>query len=171
MPFMEKSISSNLRWERFWCPREGTVRMDWDGFVLPPEAELAHYLKTDVVPAEELHPVPCLILLGEPGMGKSHEIGRMAAEVQGDVAIIRDLRKYDSTMALRADLEWLPRSRGPDLPDEPRTRMARFQGVDYYDVDSAWTAAAEVHLGVTSGYLHSIRAVRRQPFAARSACH
>lgn len=93
-----------LAWERFWCPREGVVRLDWWGFLLPPGEEgLAQYLVSDVVPATGFESLPCVALLGEPGMGKSHEIRRLAHRT-GERTIFRDLRKYDSTSAISLDL-------------------------------------------------------------------
>lgn len=60
--------------DRFWFPRGSDVPMNF-GFldanvgsasILSGRSQLAALL-------QELRDVPCLILLGEPGLGKSHE--------------------------------------------------------------------------------------------------
>jgi hypothetical protein len=58
-------------WKRFWCPREGRIQLDEDGFLLEPESEVAAYYDPGVVPFEKIAALPCLALLGEPGLGKS----------------------------------------------------------------------------------------------------
>ncbi|MCP4264579.1 MAG: hypothetical protein GY777_03220 [Candidatus Brocadiaceae bacterium] len=45
-----------------------------NGFFLDPESEYAHYHHKGVVAFEEIKKTPCLILLGEPGIGKSTTI-------------------------------------------------------------------------------------------------
>jgi hypothetical protein len=58
-------------WKRFWCPREGKIDLSDGGFLLDPDCEYAHYLDLDVVPFDKISHLPCLGLLGEPGIGKS----------------------------------------------------------------------------------------------------
>ena len=62
---------NKYNWKRFWCPREGTINLLDDGFLYDPETEYFKYVKSDVVSFEEISAKPCLILLGEPGIGKS----------------------------------------------------------------------------------------------------
>jgi len=42
------------------------------GFLVDPEGEYAKWSRSDVVPFESIAAKPCLALLGEPGIGKSH---------------------------------------------------------------------------------------------------
>lgn len=59
-----------------------------------------------MVSHEAFKSIPCVVLLGEPGMGKSHEMRRYfgsAREGTGGV-LFRDLRQYDSTSAIRDDV-------------------------------------------------------------------
>ena len=67
-------ITQFFPWKRFWCSRTGTISMTDKGFFLDPESEYAHYHHKGVVSFEEIKKTPCLILLGEPGIGKSTTI-------------------------------------------------------------------------------------------------
>ena len=60
-------------WNRYWVPREGSFSFDFDGFLHPPttQAQFAQWRKTAAVSFEGLLAKPCLVLLGEPGIGKS----------------------------------------------------------------------------------------------------
>ncbi len=58
-------------WKRFWCPREGKISLDDAGFLADPEGPLGHVLNSELRTFENLPAVPCLVLLGEPGIGKS----------------------------------------------------------------------------------------------------
>lgn len=61
-------------WKRFWCPSEGKIQLDGSGYLFDPEEEYAKYHDLDVVSFAEIENVPCLILLGEPGIGKTQAI-------------------------------------------------------------------------------------------------
>lgn len=63
-------------WKRYWVPREGSFAFDSEGFLSKPaeDAGWTKWLKTDVVGFEKLVSTPCLILLGEPGIGKSYAL-------------------------------------------------------------------------------------------------
>jgi hypothetical protein len=57
-------------WKRFWCPRSGHINL-WDsGYLSDPEAGWGHH-NPDLVGSEAIADIPCLALLGEPGIGKS----------------------------------------------------------------------------------------------------
>jgi len=62
--------------------------------VVEPQYFLLHNFKTDLVPFESIDHYPCLILLGEPGMGKSAEISEMKG------CIIRNLNVCSSEYML-----------------------------------------------------------------------
>lgn len=57
-------------WTRYWCPREGSYSLDDEGFLYIPSAEYS-FRRTDIQTLEALAAQPCLVLLGEPGIGKS----------------------------------------------------------------------------------------------------
>jgi len=61
-------------WKRFYCPRDGAYKVDVRGFLLDPEADYAQYYQQSVSDVEAILRGHCVIFLGEPGIGKSHEI-------------------------------------------------------------------------------------------------
>jgi len=69
-------------WKRFWCPREGTINLGDEGFLVDPESEHALWLHPNVVPFEKLRETQCLALLGEPGIGKSEAINSIRDEME-----------------------------------------------------------------------------------------
>jgi predicted NACHT family NTPase len=57
-------------WKRFWCPRSGHINISDGGYLSDPESGWGHH-NTDLVSSEAIADIPCLALLGEPGIGKS----------------------------------------------------------------------------------------------------
>jgi len=71
----------HYNWKRFWYPR-GKEPSPWgDAFLPDPEHELMRYFSPDARSLSDLADVQCLILLGEPGLGKSFEIAAEAARL------------------------------------------------------------------------------------------
>lgn len=97
-------------WNRFWCSPEGKLHLDDWGYLTDPEGEYGKWLNPDVVSFEKIRDTPCLILLGEPGIGKSQaiedEIEHLEKEVSGkDELLLRmDLKEYGSEDRLWKDL-------------------------------------------------------------------
>lgn len=61
------------QWDRYWVPREGAFAFDDEGFLLVPYKD-PHWRKlqrTDIAEFSEIDSTPCLVLLGEPGIGKT----------------------------------------------------------------------------------------------------
>lgn len=59
-----------IAWQRFWCPRDGRYAVDNDGFVRAPHSWSSNEC-WEPTASERLAAMTCLILLGEPGIGKS----------------------------------------------------------------------------------------------------
>ena len=107
----------DYEWQRFWCPRGGRVQLSEQGYIWEPGA-----YNPDIVTFEQVVDVPCLALLGEPGIGKSRALGRefdaLRATLQGtsDRAILLNLRSYGSedrlVRALFEDAEFVEWVRG-----------------------------------------------------------
>ena len=97
--------SPTYNWTRFWCPREGTVNLSDGGFLYDPESKYGDTLNPHVRKFDQIAATPCLVLLGEPGIGKSHELEQArlseaaAAKARGDTPLFFDLRAF-STDAL-----------------------------------------------------------------------
>ena len=99
---------TTYNWKRYWVPRDGSFSFDTQGFLLPPatDAKWARYWKTDVVSFDKLLSKPCLVLLGEPGIGKSFAI-RDAQRLEQSATpgtnatfLFRDLGSYNSDSLL-----------------------------------------------------------------------
>lgn len=93
-------------WKRFWCPREGKLNLSDSGYLWDPDSEFGSIYNPDVVPFGSISNVPCLALLGEPGIGKStamqsqkESIDREVAE-RGDASLWIDLRAYQTDVRL-----------------------------------------------------------------------
>ena len=95
-------------WKRFWCPRSGRINLADGGYLCDPQAEWGNVYNPDLVTFEAISKLPCLVLLGEPGMGKTHAMTAEQAIIttkiqeQGGQVLLRDLRSYSSP-------EWLAR--------------------------------------------------------------
>ncbi|WP_287456543.1 hypothetical protein [Leptolyngbya sp. UWPOB_LEPTO1] len=69
----------DYKWKRFWCPRLGSINLTDGGYLYDPDAEWGKACNPDVVSLEAIVDVPCLVLLGEPGIGKSQELENLKA--------------------------------------------------------------------------------------------
>jgi predicted NACHT family NTPase len=89
-------------WKRFWCPRTGRIDLSDGGYMVDPDSEWGRIYNPDVVPFESIAGVPCLVLLGEPGIGKTvamrgeYEAIKVKAQDQGDDTSWLDLRSFGS---------------------------------------------------------------------------
>ena len=103
---------TTYNWQRYWVPRDGAFSYDHEGFLLAPgsEAGWARYWKTDVTGLDQMLAKPCLVLLGEPGIGKSHAMGdaekqTRAMRAGANTAILSlDLKTCSSDVLLRDEI-------------------------------------------------------------------
>jgi len=65
-------------WKRYWCPRDGTIDLSDGGYLRVPHS--------DVVPFESISSTQCLVLLGEPGMGKSFAMRAERQAIDSQIA-------------------------------------------------------------------------------------
>jgi hypothetical protein len=95
-------------WKRFWCPRGASFTGD-GAYLFDPESEYGNAVNSDVVSFPQAAHLPCLVLLGDPGIGKSTtvttELEALAIEVErsGDVVLAIDLREYGDESRLVRD--------------------------------------------------------------------
>jgi hypothetical protein len=73
-------------WKRFWCPRDGSFRVDSDEFLLDPQEELGTITNPQAKPLEALASTHFLGLLGEAGSGKTQTLKSEYAAVAGNFA-------------------------------------------------------------------------------------
>ena len=102
------------RWRRFWCPSRGTINLTDDGFLYDPEGYAGDTYNPDIVTLEEASTSQVLILLGEPGLGKSQAIKDAESSLiskvkaEGHEALFIDLGQYESEDRLSQDLFFNP---------------------------------------------------------------
>lgn len=92
---------------RFWCHREGTYALDDHGFLRDPDATWfgSQSANPGVVRTDELGDHRCLVLLGEPGAGKSTILSAPGLLVASEVTIVSiDLAGYGSEDRLVRDI-------------------------------------------------------------------
>lgn len=92
----------NYDWQRFWCPTTGNLNLDYSGFLYDPESEYGSYYNRNVVKFDAISDIPCLILLGEAGIGKTTAIEQEYEKVKNrlqrsqDDCLCFSLGDYDS---------------------------------------------------------------------------
>ncbi len=99
---MAKDVKPIYNWKRFWCPRTGSFDLSDGGYLTNPDSEWGHLYNPDVKSFESITTIPCLILLGEPGIGKSQAMQTAQNAIYdkikevGDQILCLDLRSYGS---------------------------------------------------------------------------
>jgi len=94
-----------VNWKRFWCPRDGSYHPVEDDY-LPDFDSPSFRGDPGITSLDKLLDIPCLILLGEPGIGKSNEIIKHTKFIQekvretGDQLLNLDLKNYSSEARL-----------------------------------------------------------------------
>jgi hypothetical protein len=89
-------LGKSYKWKRFWCPREGNLNLSDGGYLYNPDSEWGKISNPDIVAFEAIIDVPCLVLLGEPGIGKSHSILEEHKDLEklGNNTLLFELRSY-----------------------------------------------------------------------------
>lgn len=64
----------NYNWKRFWCPPEESINLSDDEFLSDPDSEFGKIINPWTVSFKSISHIPCLVLIGEPGIGKSTEL-------------------------------------------------------------------------------------------------
>lgn len=64
-------MKQTYNWKRFWCKPEETIVLDDNGFLSDPDLNNKYFKATTAVSFDQIEGIQCLILLGEPGIGKS----------------------------------------------------------------------------------------------------
>ena len=88
-------------WKRFWYPAGTDLDLD-GGFLPDPDSDWGRVFAPHLVPLEAITDVQCLILLGEPGIGKTTgmEAARQAIDTQVEAergkTVWLNLRSYSS---------------------------------------------------------------------------
>lgn len=96
-------------WKRFWCPPDALLHLESDGFLTDCENTYGKMFAPETKGFQEIEKTHCLILLGEPGIGKStamyDEISRIPRiEGSGQSVTVINLKEYGSEDCLWKDL-------------------------------------------------------------------
>jgi hypothetical protein len=89
-------------WIRFWLPRDTPLRFDTQGYLPDPHEPLGAVYNPELRQIESMVDTPCLILLGEPGMGKSTvlrshgEAIKSTVEAAGDAYLFYNLGMFQT---------------------------------------------------------------------------
>lgn len=74
------------QWKRYWVPfKNDGISLTDHGFLEDPTGEFGKYASSNLTTLENLKKVGCLILVGEPGIGKSTEIEDLYHSTQKEV--------------------------------------------------------------------------------------
>lgn len=102
--------TKNYDWKRFWCPRGELIDLSDGGFLYYSESEYSFYVQQNVLPFKKIATEPCLVLLGEPGIGKSTEIieavktTKSTLSLQDEQLFYLNLNQYSNETRLIEDL-------------------------------------------------------------------
>jgi hypothetical protein len=100
-------------WKRFWLPRsEAIIPLSDGGFFPDPDSEAGKWLIPEAITFESINHYPCLVLLGEPGIGKStaldaarrYQVDAIAEGSENMEILDLDLRSYGEEDRLIRDL-------------------------------------------------------------------
>src|SRR5689334_20527711 len=71
-----------IPWQRWWTPLGGPVHVEQvGGFLSDPVSEFGHLYPLNVFPLDDLLHRHCVILCGEPGIGKTRELDELEARL------------------------------------------------------------------------------------------
>lgn len=95
---------------RFWLPRGELGRLDEHGYLRDPDSQYGSILNPHARRIDAIEDLPCLVLLGEPGMGKTTTLNLHRAKVAERVDRARDylidqnLNAYQTDATLRRSI-------------------------------------------------------------------
>ncbi|MGE0471563.1 MAG: NACHT domain-containing NTPase, partial [Nitrospira sp.] len=99
-----------FNWKRFWYPRGTSLNLSDGGYLPDPHSTTARFANPQIVPLSKIHEPKALVLLGDPGMGKSTVLTeeelllRSAPHDPTDRHLFINLRSYQTETRLIADI-------------------------------------------------------------------
>jgi hypothetical protein len=72
------ALWGDARADRYWCLRDASIHLDDDGFLSHPAGLWGHTVNPRVVTLDAVCDPRCVVIIGEPGAGKSDTIRRHA---------------------------------------------------------------------------------------------
>lgn len=94
--------SPRFPWQRYWYPVDSDWSLESDGFPADPEEEFAAYYPSRPQPLAAYADEAVLVLLGEPGIGKSTALREECERLEkaGATVMYRELNQYQSDTGL-----------------------------------------------------------------------
>ncbi len=96
----------NYAWKRFWYPLSADIDLGDGGYLTDPEGEYGEILNPRAFSLEKIDSSPCLVLLGEPGIGKSRALQEADATLkfdlgafQSDQTLVDDIFRHSEMLA------------------------------------------------------------------------
>lgn len=95
-------FEQNFEWKRFWYLRGETIHVGDGGYLYDPDTQYGHIFSPTATSFANIATIPCLALLAEPGMGKSHSLQQeydaltSALDTEDDQTLWIDLRSFSS---------------------------------------------------------------------------
>ena len=112
--------NTHFHWKRFWYPRGSSLNLEDDGYLPDPDSQSGRLWNEQVVSFEEISGLRALVLLGDPGMGKSTILSEQKSILEkrqhdsSEKYLFINLRSYQTDSRLAAHLfespifkEWL----------------------------------------------------------------
>ncbi|NEP33167.1 hypothetical protein [Moorena sp. SIO3B2] len=104
--------NQTYNWQRFWCSPSERFDLGYDGYLSDPDVKSVNGYNPNpkLVTFREISEIPCLILLGEPGIGKTQamkeEEDKVTAELENtdDEILSLDLRSVSTEDKLNKKL-------------------------------------------------------------------
>lgn len=100
-------LDAEFDWCRWWYPHGSNPPVADAGLLYrPTDEDLGVFVGRDLTTLERQSDAPCLVLLGDGGLGKTHELVREARrlETHGSRYMMRNLGNYDSAAEIRRDI-------------------------------------------------------------------
>src|SRR3990167_5740391 len=112
LPYLQGKDVSDIRfnWERFWYPRGSSLNLSDDGFLPDPYSAHGRIANPKLVSLSKIHEAKALVLLGDPGMGKSTVMSDEESPLKlrqtdaSDKHLFLNLRSYQTGTQLTADV-------------------------------------------------------------------
>ncbi|MDO8356505.1 MAG: hypothetical protein Q7U76_08965 [Nitrospirota bacterium] len=111
---------THFHWKRFWHPRGSSLNLADDGYLPDPDSQSSRFWNKNVVSFDEISSLRALILLGDPGMGKSTILSEQESvwgkrqHDSNEKSLFINLRSYQTDTRLAVHLfenpifkEWL----------------------------------------------------------------
>lgn len=122
-----------LDWQRLWYKQGDSFALDFSGFLLDPETNEGFYRRTDVVKYSEINKLHCLILLGEPGIGKSTTLRNEYLKHneivnKNEFIIYKDLREFGDENRLIDEM-----FKSKEINNWLKSEKSLFYYIDSYD--------------------------------------